>query len=55
MAKPIRATPTLSGDDAINFVLRMIREEKKPSKNRINAINEARKHFVHYARAISAV
>ena len=28
MAKPIRATPTLTGQDAINFVLQMRRKEK---------------------------
>ncbi len=41
MAKPIRATPTLKGDDAINFIKAVIKEEKRPSKNRISLIKEA--------------
>ena len=28
MAKPIRATPTLTGQDAINFVLQMRKKEQ---------------------------
>jgi len=43
MAKPIRATPTLKGIDAINFIREVINEEERPSQNRVNLINEASK------------
>ena len=43
MAKPIRATPTLNGQDAINFVKNMIKEQTKPSKERVNVIKKALK------------
>lgn len=29
MAKPIRATPTLKGIEAVNFIKEVIKEEKK--------------------------
>ncbi len=41
MAKPIRATPTLKGTEAINFIRDVLREERNPSRVRINLINEA--------------
>jgi hypothetical protein len=43
MAKPIRATPTLRGKDAIRFIKDMIKEEKNPSPNRITFLKKARK------------
>ena len=48
MAKPIRATPTLKGIDAINFIKEVISEEKRPSKVRINLIKEASKIKFNY-------
>lgn len=41
MAKPIRATPTLKGQDAVRFVKNMIREEKNPDPRRIATIKRA--------------
>ncbi|MBU1975725.1 MAG: hypothetical protein KKG59_04955 [Nanoarchaeota archaeon] len=41
MAKPIRATPTLKGIDAVNFIKDVLKEEKNPSKARIALIKEA--------------
>ena len=41
MAKPIRATPTLRGIDAVNFIKEMLREERRPSKARIHTLKEA--------------
>lgn len=41
MAKPIRATPTLKGEDAVNFIRELCKEERNPSKNRVKLINEA--------------
>lgn len=38
MAKPIRATPTLKGDDAKNFVKEFLKEQKAPNKARIDLI-----------------
>lgn len=43
MAKPIRATPTLKGTEAINFIKEVVKEQKRPSKARINLIKEASK------------
>ena len=43
MAKPIRATPTLKGNEAINFIKEVLKEEKRPSKVRIDLIKEASK------------
>lgn len=54
MAKPIRATPTLKGEDAINFVKEMIKEEKNPSQTRVKTITEARKHFAYFDKMISS-
>lgn len=44
MAKPIRATPVLKGEDAKKFVKEWIEEIKNPSKARIEFIKEAEKH-----------
>ena len=41
MSKPIRATPTLKGDEAVNFIREVLQEEKNPSKARLNLISEA--------------
>ena len=41
MAKPIRATPTLRGDDARRFVRNMIKEEKSPNPKRLAIIKRA--------------
>jgi len=43
MAKPIRATPTLRGEDAVRFVKNMIREETNPNPKRIAFIKKALK------------
>ena len=43
MAKPIRATPTLKGEDAIKFLKQMIKEEKTPNPKRVKMINKALK------------
>ena len=41
MAKPIRPTPTLRGQDAIRFIRNMIKEEKNPNPKRIAFIKKA--------------
>jgi len=41
MAKPIRATPTLRGEDAVRFIRNMIKEEKNPNPKRIALIKQA--------------
>lgn len=41
MAKPIRATPTLRGKDALRFIKNMIKEEKSPNPARIKFIKQA--------------
>lgn len=41
MAKPIRATPTLRGKDAIRFIRNMIKEETNPDPKRIATIKRA--------------
>ncbi|MBU1203741.1 MAG: hypothetical protein KKG60_01590 [Nanoarchaeota archaeon] len=43
MAKPIRSTPTLKGEEAIKFIKEVLKEEKNPSKSRIDLISEASK------------
>lgn len=49
MAKPIRATPTLRGQEAENFVKQMIKREKSPisqiDKLLYADINKNRKYF----------
>ncbi|MBI4981109.1 hypothetical protein HZC30_06150 [Candidatus Woesearchaeota archaeon] len=41
MAKPIRATPTLRGADAVRFVKNMIKEERNPNPKRVAFIKKA--------------
>ncbi len=41
MAKPIRATPTLRGKDAIKFVRNMLKEERNPDPKRLATIRRA--------------
>mgnify|MGYP001570967877 CR=1 FL=1 len=41
MAKPIRATPTLRGEDARRFVQEVIEEQRKPSKARVKLLRDA--------------
>ena len=41
MAKPIRATPTLRGADAVRFVKNMIKEERSPTPRRIATLKRA--------------
>ncbi len=42
MAKPIRATPTLRGEDAKNFIRAVLQEQRNPSPERIRTLKEAR-------------
>lgn len=48
MAKPIRATPTLRGDDAKKFIKEWTKECKNPSPGRVKFIKEAEKHKDFY-------
>ncbi len=41
MAKPIRSTPTLRGEDAVRFVKNMIKEENDPDPRRLATIKRA--------------
>lgn len=41
MAKPIRVTPTLKGEEAKEFLRKMIKEERYPNKDRVKLIEEA--------------
>ena len=41
MAKPIRATPTLRGEEARRFMREVLEEQKNPSKARIELLLEA--------------
>ena len=41
MAKPIRATPTLRGKDAMRFIRNMIQEERTPNPKRVAFIKKA--------------
>ena len=43
MAKPIRATPTLRGEDARRFIREVLEEQKNPSKERVKVLREAAK------------
>ncbi len=43
MAKPIEATPELSGKEAIKFIKAMLKEQKNPSKKRLKILKEALK------------
>jgi len=48
MAKPIRATPVLRGEDAKRFLKEWEEECKHPSKGRIEFIKEAEKNKNFY-------
>lgn len=48
MAKPIRATPTLRGEDAVNFIKDIYKEERNPSRNRVRLIQEASQIKFHF-------
>ena len=41
MAKPIRATPTLRGEEAKNFIRAVFQEQRNPSPARIKTLQEA--------------
>jgi len=43
MAKPIRATPTLRGEEAQNFIRQVLEEQKNPSQARLKTLREASK------------
>ena len=43
MAKPIRATPTLRGKEAVDFIREVIREQEHPSEARVKLIKAALK------------
>jgi len=53
MAKPIRATPTLTGEDAERFVRTMIREQKNPSPNRIATIRRVMRDFDYFDKQLA--
>lgn len=54
MAKPIRATPTLRGADAVRFVKTMLREEKNPSKARVRTIKNAMAKYGFYSKFLTS-
>lgn len=41
MAKPIRATPTLKGEEARKFMKEVLEEQKNPSQARVALLHEA--------------
>jgi len=41
MAKPIRATPTLRGEEARRFIREVLEEQRNPSKARIKLLHDA--------------
>ncbi len=41
MAKPIRATPTLRGEEARKFIREVLEEQRNPSKARIKLLFDA--------------
>lgn len=49
MAKPIRATPTLKGEEAKNFIKEVLQEQKNPSKARVKLIIDAGKIKFNYS------
>ena len=48
MAKPIEATPTLYGKEAIAFLRWMLEEQKNPNPRRIKTLQEAAKVRFNY-------
>lgn len=43
MAKPIRPTPTLRGEDAKRFIREVLEEQRNPSPERVKFIESAKK------------
>jgi len=43
MAKPIRSTPALKGEEAVIFIKNMMKEEKNPDPKRVATIKRALK------------
>jgi len=41
MAKPIRATPTLRGEDARRFMRQVLEEQRNPSTARVKLLRDA--------------
>ncbi|MEW5996329.1 MAG: hypothetical protein AB1657_01910 [Candidatus Micrarchaeota archaeon] len=54
MAKPIRSTPTLHGEDAVRFVKEMLREQRHPSRARVETIKKAVSEFKYFSRYLRA-
>ena len=52
MAKPIRSTPTLKGQEAIRFLREFIKEEKHPSKARIKILKDVEKLETYFSKFI---
>ena len=48
MARPIEATPTLYGKEAISFLKHMLEEQKNPNPRRIKTLQEAAKIKFNY-------
>jgi len=55
MAKPIRATPTLRGEDAKKFLEEWSKEIKHPSKERVDFIKSVEKNHALYDKWLSRV
>ena len=53
MAKPIRATPVLRGEDAKRFVREWLEEIKHPSKERVNFLASVKQNKVFYDKLLS--
>ena len=53
MAKLIRATPTLTGEDARRFIETMLREQEHPSPNRVTTIRRALKNFDYFEKQLA--
>jgi hypothetical protein len=55
MAKPIRATPVLRGEDAKRFVREWLEEIEHPSKERIAFITNARREGPKYLKQLGII
>jgi len=55
MAKPIRATPTLRGEDAKRFLREWSEEIKHPSKERVAFIKNAEKTKDFYLKQLGVI
>jgi len=53
MAKPIRATPVLRGEDAKRFVREWLEEIEHPSKERVAFIKSAEKNKDLYLKMLN--